>query len=48
MGVDYANYALYAVHVISEKLYAYAIDNLSKIFIPKCERFSIQMDRNSE
>ena len=27
MGVDYANYALYAVHVISEKLCVYAIDN---------------------
>ena len=50
MGVDYAIYALYAVHVISLKLYAYAIidNDLSKIIIPKRKRFSIRMDRNIE
>ena len=50
VDVVYATYALFAVDAISEKLYAYALNNsqwsLSKLLIPKYERFSIRKDRS--
>ena len=50
VDVVYATYALFAVDAISEKLYAYALNNsqwsLSKLLIPKYVRFSIRKDRS--